>query len=77
MTRQLLLAFSPITLFAPSAGRAAGLKAGRLAGLWGKKTGVDLLDHIILGEDSPYSFARSGDLDAMRADYEHMVKRKA
>ena len=23
-------------LFAPSAGRTAGLKAGRLAGLWGK-----------------------------------------
>jgi hypothetical protein len=26
--------------FAPSAGRTAGLKAGRLAGLWGKKTGA-------------------------------------
>ena len=50
MTRQLLLAFSPI--------------------------GVDLLDHIIVGEDGCHSFARTGELDAMRHDYEAMVKRK-
>jgi DNA repair protein RadC len=50
MTRQLLLAFTPI--------------------------GVDILDHIILGDDGAYSFARSGELDVMRDDYEATIKRK-
>ena len=39
--------------------------------------GVDLLDHLILGEDGCHSFARSGELDAMREDYEAMIKGKA
>jgi DNA repair protein RadC len=37
--------------------------------------GVDLLDHIILGEDGCYSFARTGELDALRHECEVMLKK--
>jgi DNA repair protein RadC len=37
--------------------------------------GVDLLDHIVLGEDGFYSFARTGELDAIREEYEAMIKK--